>query len=727
MDLLTDLNPQQREAVCKTDGPLLILAGAGSGKTRVITHRIAYLISEKNVSPHRILAVTFTNKAAGEMRDRVDLLLGDRAEGLWVSTFHSACARLLRRHAPRIGLSRDFVLYDASDQTALVKECLAELSINEELYPPRTILARIGRLKHRLIGPEEFGRESSPFGLDEKVYRVYLRYQEKLVGAQGLDFDDLIGGAIRLFETAPDLLARYQEQFRYIMVDEYQDTNHAQYRLVNLLARAERNLCVVGDDDQSIYAFRGADIANILSFERDYPDSAVITLGRNYRSTQQILDAASTVIAKNLRRKEKGLFTEKQGGERPLWCRVANELEEARYLCRTIQRLRREEGVGYSSFCVLYRTNAQSRVIEEAFRFEEVPYLIVGGLRFYERKEVKDLIAYLRVIVNPPDNISLKRVVNTPARGIGGTTLDRLSSLASERGLSLYEALPHAIRADDFPSAARRGLNAFYQMVEGFRQQADRVGPGGLLKEIVREIRYEEALKKEYGPEAENRIENVWELLAAAEEMEGPEGLRLFLDQVALVSASEGNQDGLEGREGSVSLMTLHSAKGLEFPVVFIVGMEEGLFPHAGAQTDPEEMEEERRLCYVGITRAKERLYFTSALQRRLYGTPRWGATSRFVEELLPAGRIESAEFSTDGIELDVDRFETRRDSEPRIDDPASSEDGEYPNGSYVRHPVFGIGQVQRSEGSGERRFLTVRFDVGTKKLALKYAKLERL
>jgi DNA helicase-2/ATP-dependent DNA helicase PcrA len=379
-------------------------------------------------------------------------------------------------------------------------------------------------------------------------------------------------------------------------------------------------------------------------------------------------------------------------------------------------------------------------VIEEAFRFEEIPYLIVGGLRFYERKEVKDLIAYLRLIVNPPDNISLKRIINTPSRGIGGTTLDRLSSLASERGLSLYEALSQAIRADDFPSAARRGLNGFHEMMEGFRQQADRLGPGGLLKEIVRAIRYEEALKKEYGPEAESRIENVWELLAAADEMEGPEGLRLFLDQVALVSASDRNQDDLEERGGRVSLMTLHSAKGLEFPVVFIVGMEEGLFPHGGAQTDPEEMEEERRLCYVGITRAKERLYFTSALQRRLYGTPRWGATSRFVEELLPAGRVMSDEFSTEGFGLDADRFEAResgqrgsfntarkRSADFESEPPAPVEDPDYPNGTYVRHPVFGVGQVQRSEGSGERKFLTVRFDAGTKKLALKYAKLERL
>ncbi|HET6370027.1 MAG TPA: UvrD-helicase domain-containing protein, partial [Nitrospiria bacterium] len=406
MDLLSNLNPQQREAVCMTEGPLLILAGAGSGKTRVITHRIAHLISEKGMASHRILAVTFTNKAAGEMKDRVEALLGERAKGLWVSTFHSTCARVLRRHAGRIGLPTDFALYDAADQMVLVKECFSELNLNEELYPPRTVLGRIGRLKHRLIEPEEFGRSASPFGLDEKVYRVYLRYQEKLARAGGLDFDDLIGGAIRLFETAPDLLAGYQEQFRYIMVDEYQDTNHAQYRLVNLLARRHGNLCVVGDDDQSIYAFRGADVTNILSFERDYPTAHVITLGQNYRSTQSILDAASTVIAKNPRRKEKRLFTEKAAGDRPTWCRVADEMEEARYLCRTIRRLKREDGLDYANFCVLYRTNAQSRVIEEAFRSEEIPYLIVGGLKFYERKEVKDLIAFLRVIVNPSDNVA---------------------------------------------------------------------------------------------------------------------------------------------------------------------------------------------------------------------------------------------------------------------------------------------------------------------------------
>jgi len=727
LDLLTDLNPPQREAVMKTEGPLLILAGAGSGKTRVITRRIAYLIAEKGVPPHRILAVTFTNKAAGEMKGRVEALLGDRSKGLWVNTFHAAGARILRQHAERIGFSRDFVLYDAADQVSLVKECAEELSINHELYPARTLLGRIGRLKHQLITPLAFSRTSAPFGLEEKVSRVYLRYQEKLLKAGGLDFDDLIGGTIHLFESAPDLLEEYQNRFRYLMVDEYQDTNHAQYRLINLLARRHNNLCVVGDDDQSIYAFRGADLANILSFERDYPSTQVITLGQNYRSTQRILDTASSLIAKNSRRKEKRLFTEKGEGELPVWCRVGDEVEEARYVCKTIQRLKREDGRTYSHFCVLYRTNAQSRVLEEQFLSEEIPYRIVGGLRFYERKEVKDLIAYLRLIFNPNDSISLKRVINTPARGVGGVTVERLSAFALERGMSLYEVLPEAMSSDIFPPAARRGLGVFHGLIERLRSAASS-SPGTLLKEIIRETGFEEVLRKDYGPEAESRIENVQELLAASEEIEGPDGLRLFLDQVALASGTDEEGQDLEGKGGSVTFMTLHSAKGLEFPVVFIVGMEEGLFPHANSLTEPEQMEEERRLCYVGITRAGERLFLTSAFRRRLYGSAHFGSTSRFIAEL-PPERISEEEFSSGEFGA-----EARGDRGIGVPQPASLrqsvEEGSspYPEGSYVRHPVFGVGRVQRSEERGDDFFLTVTFgSAGTKKLSLKYAKLQRL
>lgn len=725
-DLLANLNPEQRVAVQNTEGPLVILAGAGSGKTRVISHRIAYLISEKGVPPHQILAVTFTNKAAGEMKERVQILLGDRAKGIWVNTFHASCARILRRHAEKIGFPRNFVVYDASDQTSLVKQCCSELNINEELYAPRKILGRIGNLKQRLIGPESFGQDASPFGLDQQVYRVYLQYQQELLKAGGMDFEDLIGKTVYLFEKDPELLAHYQERFHYIMVDEYQDTNHAQYRLVNLLARGHNNLCVVGDDDQSIYAFRGADISNILSFEQDFPQSKVVTLGQNYRSTQNILNSATVVIAKNLRRKEKRLFTENGTGERPMWCRVENEQDEALYLCRTIQRIKREEGRRYGDFCILYRTNAQSRVIEEAFRSEEIPFLIVGGLRFYDRKEVKDLIAYLRVIINPADNISFKRIINTPARGIGSVTLERLSNWASERRVSLSEALSEAVKTDTISASARKGLSLFYHFMEELRQQMEQLPPAGLLERIIRDTQYEEALRKEYGSGAQARIENVQELLAATSEMEGPEGLRLFLDQVALVN----DQDEANDVGGAVTLMTLHSAKGLEFPVVFIVGMEERLFPHSGALSDVEEMEEERRLCYVGITRAKERLYFVSAVQRRLYGNTRWGTTSRFVEELLP-DYVERDEFSTDEWGAKKERGE---EEVPAFDHSTGSnrsyvgDNDLFPVGSYVRHPVFGVGRVQRREGSGEGQYLTVSFGtVGTKKLSLKYATLKRL
>ena len=644
--ILANLNPPQAEAVRHTEGPLLILAGAGSGKTRVIIHRIGYLIHAHRVSPRQILAVTFTNKAAQEMKERAaKLIFHPEIRELSISTFHSACLRILRRHIHHLGYKNDFVVYDAGDQLSLVKQCTEALAVNEDLYPPRTFLARIGQLKHQLITPDQYAGTAAEYGLEDKLRKVYALYQEKLAAVQGLDFDDLIGVTIRLFESNPELLQSYRERYRYILIDEYQDTNHAQYRLIRLLLSERRNLCVVGDDDQSIYAFRGADVGNILSFERDFPDAKVVILNQNYRSTRTIISAASAVIEKNVQRKSKGLWTENHAGEPIVWGQVGTEEEEAAFVRRKIEG-HRQEGRPLSDFCILYRTNAQSRVIEEVLRNAGIPYFIFGGLRFYERKEIKDLIAYLRLTIYPDDEISLRRVINLPTRGIGATSLEKLAKFAEANRLSLLEA---AARSNEIELSARRGLVAFSQLLATLRAVAEAESLPQLLRFLVDEIRYVDYLKKEFNQESEGRIENVLEFIAAADQFkfdpepgdlpdnlpigDKPTGamvLKAFLDQIALVS----NTDEQEGSEGGVTLMTLHSAKGLEFPVVFLVGMEEGLFPHSRSLTDMTEMEEERRLCYVGMTRAKEQLYVVSATQRRLYGASHFNTPSRFISDL---------------------------------------------------------------------------------------------
>ncbi|MCG3110675.1 MAG: UvrD-helicase domain-containing protein [Candidatus Manganitrophus sp. SB1] len=750
-DLLSGLNPQQREAVRHTEGPLLILAGAGSGKTRVITHRIAYLVEQCGVSPAAILGVTFTNKASEEMRERIAKLVSpEKCRRLTISTFHAACLKFLRRHIHLLGYKNDFLIYDAGDQLALVKGCTEALSVNEDLYPPRTFLTRISQLKHQLMSPAEFAEKGADYGLDDKLKKVYALYQERLLAAQGLDFDDLLGLTIRLFESVPEVCRRYREQYEYILVDEYQDTNPAQYRLIRLLTSERRNLCVVGDDDQSIYAFRGADVGNILSFERDFPDTKVVILNQNYRSTRTILAAASAVIENNTKRKSKQLFTENPTGEPILWSQVESEEEEAGFVRDTIRGLVDREGRTLSDFCILYRTNAQSRVMEEALRNAGIPYFIFGGLRFYERKEIKDLIAYLRLTVYPEDALSLRRVINLPQRGVGTTSLDRLATYAETHALSLYDAIGRIVSGSDamlpdqieLTGGARRGLSAFYQFIEAIRIVSESQPLSQVVRYLIEELHYLDYLKKEFTTEAEGRIENVMEFIDAADqfhpivdeeelsgvaETERPTDLKAFLDQIALVS----NGDERDASGGGVTLMTLHSAKGLEFPVVFLIGMEEGLFPHSRSLTDLREMEEERRLCYVGMTRAMERLYLVSAAHRRLYGSSQWNAPSRFIQELPKEGitivsRRPAFRPEADGRRAQSWRVKKESD-DPVYNDIQESEAGLFPVGAMVRHPLFGIGRVQRCEGEGEGAKVTVAFSsAGTKKLALKYARLEK-
>lgn len=738
MDYLHDLNPPQREAVLHSEGPLLILAGAGSGKTRVITFRIAYLIREKGVDPANILAVTFTNKAADEMRGRVERLLELPLSGLWISTFHSACVRILRRHADRIGYPKQFVIYDETDRRALLKTCMKDMGIDDSRYQPRIFIGRISSLKNNIIGPEDYGKRSAGFGFDEIVYEVYSRYQERLRESGGLDFDDLLMQTVRLFERESDVLRYYQDLFRHIMIDEYQDTNHAQYRLVRLLAGRHRNLCVVGDDDQSIYRFRGADITNILNFEKDYPDARVIKLEQNYRSTQNILGAASAVVSRNFGRKPKILWTERRGGEKIECYRAQDEKDEARYVCRMVEKFV-ESGRRFREFAVLYRTNAQSRALEDALRNRGIPYRIFGGLRFYDRKEIKDIIAYLRVLHNPADEVSLKRIVNVPGRGIGDATIDRIESYARASGRILYDAMS-VVDNDAMAAGAKKRLHEFHAMMERIRRDADDMTVTELIKLVLRETRYIETLEEENTVEARIRIENLEELLTAAEdftEQNREASLAAFLDQVALITDMDQQAGQMAGRGAvdAVTFMTLHNAKGLEFPVVFMTGMEEGLFPHLRSRDSEADMEEERRLCYVGMTRAKERLFLTHAAERRLYGYLKSSIVSRFIDEIpgymlsisdgQGIGRSAPARRSVLNDGIVVGHKGCAEAEECGVAKPAG---GRYYKGAVVRHAKFGIGTVQMTEGGGEDMKVCVSFPGhGVKTLSVKYADLEMI
>lgn len=638
MSIYDTLNPKQKEAVFCTEGPLLILAGAGSGKTRVLTHRVAYLIEEKQVNPWNILAITFTNKAAGEMRERVDKLVGFGAESIWVSTFHSSCVRILRRHIEYLGYSTSFSIYDSDDQKTLMKQVFKAMDIDTKQFKERAVLSAISSAKDKLIGPEEFLLNAGQDFRERKIGEIYKEYQKQLRKNNALDFDDLIVKTVELFKNNPEVLNYYQERFRYIMVDEYQDTNMAQFELVRLLASKYRNLCVVGDDDQSIYRFRGADIGNILSFEETFPGTKVIKLEQNYRSTQNILNAANGVIRHNRGRKDKTLWTANDEGGPITFRQFDTAKEEADFVARQI----RDSGYAYKDQAVLYRTNAQSRLLEERCIFYNVPYRMVGGVNFYQRKEIKDVLAYLKTVANGVDDLSVLRIINVPKRGIGAASMAKVTAFASEHGLSLYGALKEAHQVPGLGKAAEK-IKKFVAQMEHFRVVANSedFGLRDLIEGIVDDTGYRQELEEEGEVEAQTRLENIEELINKAvsyeEDSEHP-SLDEFLEQVALVA----DIDSLDDSEERVTLMTLHSAKGLEFPKVYLVGMEDGLFPGMMSITsdDRTEMEEERRLCYVGITRAKKELVLTCARQRMVNGETRYCKPSRFLDEI-PAELLE--------------------------------------------------------------------------------------
>lgn len=634
MSIYDTLNPKQKEAVLHTDGPLLILAGAGSGKTRVLTHRIAYLIDECGVNPWNIMAITFTNKAAGEMRERVDNLVGFGAESIWVSTFHSSCVRILRRHIENLGYTTSFSIYDSDDQKTLMRQVFKTLDIDTKQFKERSVLSAISSAKDKLITPEEFLLNAGGDFREKKTGEIYKEYQKQLKKNNALDFDDLIVKTVELFQNNPQILDYYQERFRYIMVDEYQDTNMAQFKLVSLLASKYRNLCVVGDDDQSIYRFRGADIQNILSFENTFPGTMVIKLEQNYRSTQNILDAANEVIRHNFGRKDKTLWTANGEGDKILFKQFDTAKDEADFVVRQI----RDSGYSYQDQAVLYRTNAQSRLLEERCIFYNVPYRLVGGVNFYQRKEIKDILAYLKTIANGVDDLSVIRIINVPKRGIGTTTIGRVTAFASEHNMSFYDTLKEAKQIPGIGKAAEK-ISRFIAQMEVFRAMAysEEYSMKDLIDHILEDTGYEEELQEEGEIEAQTRLENIEELInkaAAYEEDSEHPTLDEFLEQVALVA----DIDNVDDTEDRVTLMTLHSAKGLEFPKVYLVGMEDGLFPGMMSimSDDKTEMEEERRLCYVGITRAKKELVLTAARQRMINGETRWSKPSRFINEIPP-------------------------------------------------------------------------------------------
>ncbi len=745
MDMLNLLNPQQRDAASHKDGPLLILAGAGSGKTRVITYRTAYLISE-GIEPKNILAVTFTKKAAEEMRKRVEGLIGSNSSNSsngspFISTFHSACVKILREgrgnacpeHSRRGegAFPKDFLIYDKSDALSVIKGCAKELNINDELYPPDSIAKKISSLKNNLISADNF--KAQEFGFEDKVKKVYKLYQEKLSADKALDFDDLLMKTVELFEKNIDVLSHYQDAFKYIMVDEYQDTNYVQYRLMMLLSNKHRNICVVGDDDQSIYGFRGANISNILNFEKDFPDAKIVKLEQNYRSTQKILDAASSVVDKNISRRKKTLWTENQSGEKIRLYEAEDGQKEALYICKTIKEIRTIDNRRYKEFAVLYRINAQSRILEEQFHRMAIPYIIVGGLRFYERKEIKDITAYLRVIANPDEDVSLKRIINTPNRGIGQATIEKLTDLCKEKKLSLYKGMK---AAED----VKAGIKGFINLVDSLIEK-NGLSLSDLVKEILAKTGYIEWLKNSDKEDAENRIENINELISAVADFEQNNekaDIQGFLDHISLSAQI----DDVSDKDDAVFLMTLHNAKGLEFPVVFISGMEEGIFPNFRAFDDDRQLEEERRLCYVGITRAKERLYLTHAERRFIFGSERNGRVSRFINEI-PEELIELDEeyyppvspLIKGGIKPSVSSLAMGRSEFSVPITQGGSKSGlkerpvlSFPVGAAVSHPNFGRGRVKFSEGTGDNEKVVVNFEgAGVKRLSVKYARLERV
>jgi DNA helicase-2/ATP-dependent DNA helicase PcrA len=709
---LADLNPAQREAVLHTEGPVLVVAGAGSGKTRVLTRRIAHLLGAVGVKPSEILAITFTNKAAGEMRERIAHLVGPPARAAWVMTFHSACGRILRREAQRLGYRSNFTIYDQADQIRLVKRCLEELERDPKRFTPRGIHSQISNAKNTLVGPVEYTERVASF-YDQTVAEVYDLYQKRLFASNAVDFDDMLFLTVDVLERFPEAREKWQEAFRYILVDEYQDTNHAQYRLLQLLAQQHRNVFAVGDPDQSIYAFRGADIRNVLEFEHDFPNSTTIALEQNYRSTQHILDAANGVIRHNRERKEKNLWSELGDGEPVRAIEVEDEHAEARYVAAEIAMLV-EEGFNGNEIAVFYRTNAQSRVLEDVLVRQGIAYQVIGGPRFYERAEIKDLIAYLQVLDNPYDAVSLIRIATRPRRGIGDSTLARLQTWADQREISLWEAAAEAEMAG-VGAAPQKALKAFRGTIESLMSAAQELEVPELIEEVLQRSGYMESLEAERTIEAQGRIENLQELVSVAREWrEQTEDATLsaFLQEVSLYS----DQDAIRGDGSLVTLMTLHNAKGLEFRAVYLIGMEEGIFPHSRS-IEEQGIEEERRLCYVGMTRAQERLTLLHASSRMLYGGRNHNLPSRFLDEL-PDGHVERERLRP----ASWSGYGAPRQSQvaPREDEP------DLATGDSVRHSTLGEGVVVRIEPGG---LVTVRFadDGSERKLMLDYAPLEKL
>lgn len=744
---LKGLNPEQREAVEHFEGPILVLAGAGSGKTRVLTSRICHLIREHGVAPGRILAVTFTNKAAGEMRERISRMLGSEPAGMWVGTFHAVGARMLRRYADRLGWSRGFTIFDQDQSLRLVKKVQEQVGLDPKRWNPKALRAEMSNAKNQLVAAEAFAAENvGSFDLLVRaVAKVFPAYQKALRDQNAFDFDDLLQKPVELLEENPAILEGYRERFAFVLVDEYQDTNRAQFRFLELLAREHRNLMVVGDDDQSIYGWRGADIRNILDFETTFPGARVVRLERNYRSTSKILDAANAVIAQNVNRKGKTLRTERAGGEIVTLVECYDESDEARWIVSDMKaRFETDARLQHRSFAVLYRTNAQARALEDAFRREGIPYQVVGSVRFYERREIQDVLAYLRLISNPRDGVAFERVVNYPRRGIGEASQERLSAWASQEGIPLLEAAARAAEAPDIPAGSARGLQAFAALIQRYSARAAQARVGVLLEELVEELDLARHLLDE-GPEGEDRARNVAELVAGAldfdaalldamgtDGMDGFSELDLFLQQVALVA----DVDRLDPDADAAVLMTLHNAKGLEFPVVYIAGLEDGLFPLARAYDEPDTLEEERRLFYVGITRAQDKLNLTWARQRRRAGDFTYGTLSSFVDAIPPAlreerlsERLRLAAASTPhrGTSRGSAR-ETLTEYDDLDPDAGLNQDTpRYVKGERVLHATFGSGAVVEVTGFGRDMKVTVDFDdTGRKKLLVRYANLER-
>ncbi|MFD3158142.1 DNA helicase PcrA [Haloimpatiens sp. FM7330] len=743
MDLKELLNKEQYDAATTIEGPLLILAGAGSGKTRVLTYRIAHMIQDLDIYPSRILAITFTNKAAGEMKERVKKLVGDEVNHMWVSTFHSSCVRILRREIDKLGYNKNFAIYDSYDQKVLMKECMKELNINDKDITDKEIINKISEQKNNLIFAEQFKKENESNYKLNKIADVYMLYQKRLKSNNALDFDDLIFKTVELFNKDKETLEFYQRKFKYIMVDEYQDTNRAQYELVKLLASAHRNICVVGDDDQCIYQWRGADIRNILDFEKDYPEAKVVKLEQNYRSKRNILNAANEVIKNNAQRKSKALRTQSEDGEKIKLYRAYSDIDEALFVTKQIRDIKQKENRNYRDFAILYRTNAQSRTFEDIFIKNGVPYRIIGGLKFYDRKEIKDILGYLKLINNPVDDISLRRVINVPKRSIGQTTVGKIQDFANQIEDCLYSVI---LDVENVPGIAKRTINSinkFTSLINSFIAKKDEISVSELIQEILDKTGYMDVLKKSNMVEDKARIENLKELVSAAVEFENTseeKTLFAFLEQVTLVS----DIDNFDEDADSVVLMTVHSAKGLEFPIVFMVGMENGIFPGMACLNSFTEMEEARRLCYVGITRAKENLYMTSAESRRVFGRTVCYEVSDFIQEI-PMSLKENVSllgndprvaarknmrYNAQNNPHSIVNFRNNTPfSQAAVESSSSSKDeGEIVPGRKVKHKAFGIGTVVAKKNTENGVKVTIAFDnYGIKNLILGMAPIEVL